>query len=196
MSPRPASSWKSETMPVSLRWAMIARAASGPEPGKEASRRLVRDFSSRPLRSTRPRARSAWPSSPRRASMILLASASWASSRSSGLVALLPADSRARIWNSRPVLPDLLDLALAQADRLEEVPDLALVRGVLHHDPEKRAFPEIDAELEALEDGDVEDAGQHDDGRDGQGDVLVFQEPDVGGLEELHVRYSASWRIS
>ena len=57
-------------------------------------------------------------------------------------------------------------------------------------------FAEIDAELEALEDRDVEDAGQHDDGRDGQGDVLVFQELDVGGFEELHVRYSASWRIS
>ena len=91
---------------------------------------------------------------------------------------------------------DLLHLALAQADGLEEVADLAFGGRTLQHDPEKSSFPEIDAELEALEDGDVEDAGEDNDRRDGQGDVLVFQELDVRGFEELHVRYSASWRIS
>src|SRR5512137_198735 len=90
---------------------MTFRAASGPEPGKALSRSPVRLFSSIPLRSTRPRARSAWPSSPRRAPMILSASFSWASSWSCSEALTLPA-SMARIWNSRPDSPDFWTVLL------------------------------------------------------------------------------------
>ncbi len=63
------------------------------------------------------------------------------------------------------VLAGLLDDAVAQADFGEPLADIGNGDRSLEHDPDERALAEIDAQLEAAAEDDVEQSGEDDGGR-------------------------------
>ena len=119
--------------------------------------------------------------------MTLSARRSWLSMSCFSPAVSMPV-SIERIWNcglSR-ILVSWMTL-VAQPDGGELLADVADGRRLVEGDPDEGPRAEVDAQLQAAAEGDVDDAGQDDDGRDDQGDVLVLHELDLGGcLEDLH----------